>query len=77
MPLSRQSNNAWRQQFPAQFISQHRLTFGPNEANLKNLFIDETAFGLLVGGTENIKAFWDRRAELIADSLLRNTRVIL
>lgn len=77
MPLSRQSNNAWKQQFPAQFLAQRRVTFGPNEATLRNLFIDEECFRCLEGGIGDIKVFWDRRAGLIADHLLRNTRVIL
>lgn len=77
MPLSRVSNNSWRQQFPAQFLETHNLTFTPNEFNLSSAFIDEEAFRLLRGATEDIRPFWERRAALIAEVLLRNTRVIL
>jgi hypothetical protein len=77
MPLSRQSNNAWRQKFPAQFIQERGIEFGPNENNFLSLYIDRTAFSLLNGDSEDIKPFWEQRSGAIADALIRNSRIIL
>lgn len=77
MPLSRQSNNAWRQQFPSQFLSSRNVTYAPNESNFASLFIDEIAFNCLLGGPEKLRDFWDRRANLMADWLVRRTKVTL
>ena len=77
MPLSRESNNAWRQKSPAQFIAESQITFSPNRENLKAVFIDERGFEYLSGGPQNVEKFWQHRAELIADALLQNTRVVL
>jgi Protein of unknown function DUF262 len=75
MPLSRISNNAWRQNNPSQFIRDSKLSYNPIENNLKPLFIDAEGFESLCGG--KIKTFWDHRAELIADTLLKFTAVSL
>lgn len=77
MPLSRPSNNAWRQKFPAQYLSESNIRFAPNQENFKALFIDELGFGYLSGGAEDVEKFWLHRAEMIADALLQKTRVIL
>jgi hypothetical protein len=77
MPLSRESNNKWKQKNPAQFLSERKLNFTNNQKNLRSLFIDEVAFGYLASGASGVKSFWDRRAELIADDLLTRTRVIV
>jgi hypothetical protein len=77
MPLSRESNNRWKQKNPAQFLSELKLKFMSNEQNLRSLFIDEAAFEYLASGANGVKSFWDRRAELIADDLLNRTRVII
>jgi hypothetical protein len=77
MPLSRESNNRWKQKNPAQFLSELKIKFMNNEQNLRPLFIDEAAFEYLASGANGVKSFWDRRAELIANDLLNRTRVII
>ena len=77
MPLSRESNNKWKQKNPAQFISELKLNFEYTQQNLRSLFIDEVAFQHLTSGANGVKDFWERRAGLIADDLLVRTRVIV
>jgi hypothetical protein len=77
MPLSRTSNNSWKQKHPAQFISEKKLSYVHNQGNLAPLFIDEPGFKWLSAGDQGVKAFWDHRADLMADDLLRRMRVIL
>jgi hypothetical protein len=77
MPLSRESNNRWKQKNPAQFLSELKLNFPNNQQNLRSMFIDEVAFQYLASGTNEVKSFWDRRAEYIADDLLTRMRVIV
>ena len=77
MPLSRRSNNNWKQKIPSQYITERGLTFIPNEDVLKPLFIDSHAFELLTSGSSYIKEFWEHRAGLIADELIKCTRIVL
>jgi len=77
MPMSRESNNAWKQKIPGQFLLENQLDYTSLEATLKPIFIDQHAFALLQRGAESIPEFWDYRAGLIADDLLGRTRVIL
>jgi hypothetical protein len=69
MPLSRISNNLWRQRVPAQFIAERGLSFPPNRAIFEPLFIDAAAFASLAEGPNRLRDFWHRRAHLIAEKL--------
>jgi hypothetical protein len=75
MPLSGKSNNAWKQKIPEQFLVEKGISFQPNEAIFKSLFIDADAFQLLAQGTQGIPEFWNKRANTIADFLIRRTTV--
>lgn len=75
MPLSRKSNNIWRDASPAVFIEQKRLSFAPLQETLNPIFIDEQCFQFLASGTASLKEFWERRASLISDDLLKKTAV--
>jgi hypothetical protein len=76
MPLSRESNNAWRQRIPEQFFRERRITFEPNQENFRTIFIDKKAFQLLNEGATGIEAFWKHRADLIATHLINLTKVV-
>lgn len=77
MPLSRQSNNAWREKVPAQFISENNLRYKPLEKNLIGIFIDQDAFAILASDPRRVAEFWQRRATLIADYLISSTQISL
>lgn len=75
MPLSRLSNNSWKDAVPGQFIEMKKLSFEPLEASLRPIFIDKECFAYLASGQNQIKQFWDHRAEIIADHLLNSTKI--
>lgn len=75
MPLSRESNNAWRQKLPAQYIREADISFNPSRAAFESLFIDQKGFALLEAGPRHIAEFWRHRADLIAKHLLLSTTI--
>lgn len=77
MPLSRVSNNNWRQKIPGQFILEKQLSFSNVKEVLRPLFIDEQAFSALAGGDNAIDTFWKHRARLIAQDVLSRVKVVL
>jgi hypothetical protein len=77
MPLSRTSNNAWKQKFPASFLAEKKITFGPNENKLRPIFVDAKGFKLLASGEKFLEEFWKHRAALLADDLIRRTKLVL
>lgn len=77
MPLSRVSNNSWRQKIPGQFIAEMQLTYATVKEVLKPLFIDEAGFSALQSGDLQIESFWKHRAELIAQDILGRLKVVL
>jgi len=77
MPLSRQSNNAWKIALPGQIIDQHHLKFDHLTQRLAALFIDENCFQLLRKGADGIPEFWHARGRLIARDLLSRARLSL
>jgi len=75
MPLSRTSNNAWRDANPAQFIEAKRLSFASLQKTLQPIFIDDDCFKFLALGASGMASFWDRRAVLMASDLISRTTV--
>jgi len=75
MPLSRASNNSWRDFSPEQFIQSKHLSFAPLRTTLQPIFIDEEGFQLLAVGHGGVRSFWERRASWIASELLNRTIV--
>ncbi|WP_139335907.1 GmrSD restriction endonuclease domain-containing protein [Aromatoleum tolulyticum] len=75
MPLSRTSNNAWKDANPGQFIETKRLSFSALRTALKPVFIDEECFRLLSSGSQGIAGFWGRRSMLIASDLVNRATV--
>ena len=55
MPLSRTSNNAWKQKFPASFLAEKAISFEQNKKKLRPIFVDEKGFRLLEKGERNIE----------------------
>jgi len=77
MPLSRTSNNAWKQKFPASFLAEKAISFEQNKKKLRPIFVDEKGFRLLEKGERNIEGFWAHRADLMAEDLVDRTKLIL
>lgn len=75
MPLSRASNNIWRDANPAQFIESKSLSFTSLRTALLPIFIDDECFRLLASGSNGMKEFWEHRAELMAQDLIHRTVV--
>ncbi|UUZ71383.1 DUF262 domain-containing protein [Polaromonas sp. P1(28)-8] len=76
MPLSGKSNNQWKQKIPAQFLNEKNISFGPNANIFTSLFIDQPSFLMLSDGTAGIPAFWEKRANAIADFLVAHMGVV-
>lgn len=77
MPLSRQSNNLWKARVPGQLLRERSTTYQQVQEICDAAYIDEISFGYLLEGTTHIREFWSRRADAIADDLLRRTNVIV
>lgn len=70
MPLSRKSNNQWKQKIPGQFLNEKNISFMPLSNIFASLFIDEESFNMLNNGIDKLPEFWSRRASTIADYLV-------
>ena len=77
MPLSRVSNNSWKQKIPGQFISERKLVFGNIREVLRPLFIDELAFECLSHGERDLLKFWEHRATLMAQDIAGRMKLML
>lgn len=77
MPLSRKSNNDWKQKHPAQFIAQKKITYAQMSETLEKLFISGAMFDLMNAADEAILEFWRARATLVAADLARRMEVRL
>lgn len=77
MPLSRQSNNLWKTKQPGQILSETGINYKHSQAILQASFIDKQCFDYLQQGDKHIKEFWDRRAVLIAEDLLKRMTIII
>jgi len=77
MPLSRKSNNTWKAKIPNQILAEQQAHFSTIKTAAKGVYIDEAAFQLLTEDSRQIKNFWARRAELIANDLIGRTTVTL
>jgi hypothetical protein len=77
MPLSRKSNNLWKQKAPGQMLQERGISYETNQLNFGSVFIDETGFNLLLQGAAGIPDFWNHRAAQIADALMRRMEIVL
>lgn len=77
MPLSRKSNNFWKAKIPGALLIERKITYEQVQDILRPAYIDEEGFEYLLKGSKKIKEFWEHRAELIADDLLRRMSVVL
>jgi len=75
MPLSRTTNNKWKAKSPATYLEQAKITFESSEDFFKSVFIEKPEFELLKSDKKRVQAFWLARAELIAEDLLKRTRL--
>jgi hypothetical protein len=77
MPMSRKSNNSWKAKIPGQVLQELKISYQQVRDVLKPAFINEKAFRHLLDGTKGLRAFWELRAELMAEDLLARTNVSL
>jgi hypothetical protein len=77
MPLSRQSNNAWKAKIPGQILVERHITYAPLANILKRVYIDQDCFDHLLRGPEGMKLFWERRAGIMADDFLARMTIAI
>jgi hypothetical protein len=77
MPLSRESNNLWRAKQPGQVLVENSIKYEHVQDILKASFIDKQCFDYLLQGETCIQEFWERRARLIAEDLLKRITIII
>ena len=74
MKLSAGSNNEWKAGSPEMVLSDKRIKWNSHKDVLMQSFIDEECFKLLADpypeNKSNVKKFWEKRANLIADELV-------
>ncbi|MEI9426850.1 GmrSD restriction endonuclease domain-containing protein [Mesorhizobium sp. Cs1299R1N3] len=70
MPLSRETNNKWKSQYPAQYLGDSGISYSSAKAYFDSVFIGPEEFTLLTGGPENIPYFWRSRANKMAEKLV-------
>lgn len=76
-PLTSESNKEWRAKQPGVALEDARITYENSESRLESHYIDRVAYSALTADTAEPQAFWQRRAELIADDLLMRCGVHL
>jgi hypothetical protein len=77
MPLSRGSNNLWKTKNPGQVLLERNIVYSHSAAILKAAFIDEICFNYLTNGADGMKAFWEYRAELMANDFLSKMKITI
>ena len=75
MPLSRRSNGEWKSKAPGQALVERDVEYRNREEMLRSIYIDEEAFRALVSGRDLPTVFWERRAEMMVEDLLKQTAV--
>jgi hypothetical protein len=75
MLLARKSNNSWKTQVPKKVLEDSGLAYENSAEVFQGLFIDKACYDYLMEGPSKIKEFWDHRAELIADEIVRRATV--
>lgn len=75
MPLSRITNNAWKELYPRNFIEEHDVTYKTAKGFFESVYIGKNEFELLSGGPEQIEQFWTARAKLMAKDLISRTEL--
>lgn len=77
MPLSRESNNLWKNKPPGQVLVEMELRYEQLQDILRSAFIDKECFEYLRKGEKYIKVFWERRAALMADDLIKRMAIVI
>jgi hypothetical protein len=77
MPMHRDTNILWRKKNPAQFIDEFNLDYDSRSEIWSRCFVDRHSYELLKQGADGLKAFWERRAGLIADEIMKRSDISL
>lgn len=77
VPLSRVSNNRWRNKVPGQVLEEENIDYHSRATILDDVYINEQLFDLLKTGRDGLPIFWENRAALMAEDILARTRIIL
>ena len=77
VPLSRKSNNRWKNKSPSEFLIHEDVKYASLEEILPTAYISRDLFELLKQGRDGLPSFWSGRAELIAVDIWGRTRLTL
>ena len=70
MPLSRESNNRWRDENPGAILSKENINYQVHGAILSNSLISEAVFQILKTGEVGVPKFWIERGKTMANYFL-------
>ncbi len=73
MPLSRETNNAWKTKSPRTYLEKSSISYASGKPFFATVYIGETEFDRLLADGCDVEAFWTGRAEKIAEDLLART----
>ena len=77
MPLSRKTNQVWKADSPATFITRNAISYKISETSFKDALIDKVAFDFMVKDLNGVEQFWKHRSEYIAAKLLSLTELTI
>ena len=75
IPLSKNSNLQWRDKIPGQALREKGVDFSQKEDLFQAAFIDEECFNILKSSPADPGAFWNKRAEKMAEYFLKLTQI--
>ena len=75
IPLARTTNNSWSTKSPQTFLEQSQISYENGKPFWEKAFIGPVEFDILFSGRQDVLAFWQRRAKLIALDLLQRAQL--
>jgi hypothetical protein len=73
MPLSRKTNNEWKDKNPSEFLKKRSISFDRSKDFFEKSSINAALFDIISTDWPDAFAFWRERSKLIAESLLKKT----
>ena len=73
IPLSRKTNNDWKDKLPATFLHEKSISHARSRDFCEKSYIDFELFEILRSDSPDVIDFWRRRSRIIAESLLEMT----
>lgn len=75
MPLSRKTNNRWKDKSPETFLTESSVSYGRSQKFFDDAYIDRSLFEVLKSENPDFFEFWRIRAAAIASSLVALTNL--